>query len=681
MNQKRRFSAPENISKSEIPGLRDHLNRSDLFSACSKEVQDDLMKHFHFRHFGKGEILIQSGNKASTLFILLKGSVQVVSERYEAVLAELGPGMIFGEIVALFGIPRTASVIAKSIGLVAVIDKISLKKVIGVDKKLWDHIKGIAFARYRLTEKQTKKCQVSWSEKESYLLHSDSFKQVPVELMRKLSELTEVEEFKAEVIVDYFSPRIRHVLYMIKEGTVMLNYLSAPSKTLTTGQVFKSYEYNLDFVKTLTDKTILYEIDVQQASALFAQYPDSEIQEIGESLFETTHLTDQIDANSSITMALSSGQGQHQVNDLSSIINSAQFSKHRRNSTPVFSDLCRENSFKFVGERLPISRDVATTSSKLVNTDNDLKLLLFNAGIVVPESVTLLFEDRLTLTSLKNELTDSILLAVASVLGSQITVLNLTDCHLLTSPGILAIWLKCPHLIKISLQGCWNLDDSAFSTLSRCPCSETLKDLNLAHCWRLTPKVLSLIGPGVTKLDLSYCKSLDDRTWPALTQFSQTLRCLRLRRCLAITDSSFEGIFGVQFTELEYLDLGECSFLTDSSITGILSSAPNLRTLNLSFSTSIKGTFLLHHDFLPHLRVLTLSYLSKVVDKSFCFRLVKVCRNLEELYLDGCSFVDDECVANFINENLPNLRVLNLNNCPLVSKIILDRVNLKFDDK
>jgi hypothetical protein len=51
------------------------------------------------------------------------------------------------------------------------------------------------------------------------------------------------------------------------------------------------------------------------------------------------------------------------------------------------------------------------------------------------------------------------------------------------------------------------------------------------------------------------------------------------------------------------------------------------------------------------------------------------------LYLDGCSFVDDECVANFINENLPNLRVLNLNNCPLVSKIILDRVNLKFDHK
>ena len=674
MSNQRRFSAPVNISKSEIPGLRDHLNRSDLFSSCSKPVQDSLLGHFHFRHFSNGEVLIQSGNKASTLFILLKGTVQVVSDKYEAVLAELGPGMIFGEIGALFGVPRTASVISKSTGLVAVIDKTALKQVIGSDKKLWNHIKGIAMARYRLADKHTTKHTVSIAEKESNLLQSDSFKQIPVEILRKLAELAEVEEFKSEVIVDFFSPRAKHVLYMIKEGTVLLHYLSSPSKTLSTGKIFKSYEADLDFVKTLTDKTVLYEIDVQQASAIFAANPSIKIQEMGENLIGTVHLTDQIDANSSLTSALST----QQISDLNSIINPAQFSRRRRNSTPIYSDLGRENGFKFVGVRELIPREVATTSSKLINTDADLKALLLNTGIVVPENVTLLFDDRLSLTAIKNELTDSILLAVASVLGSQISVLNLTDCHLLTSSGILAIWLKCPQLVKVSLQGCWNLDDTALSTLSRCPCSETLKELNLAHCWRLTPKALSLLNSGITKLDLSYCKSLDDRTWPALTQFSQTLRSLRLRRCLGITDSSFEGLFGVQFTELEYLDLGECAFLTDSAVSGILSSAPNLRTLNLSFATSLKGTFLLHHQSLPHLRILNLAHLKDVANESFCLRLAKVCRNLEELYLDGCVLVDDDCVANFVDENLPNLRILSLNDCPLISEEILDHVNLKY---
>lgn len=674
MSQLRRFSAPENISNCEIPGLREHLKSSDLFCACSKEVQDSLLGHFHFRHFSNGEVLIQSGNKASTLFILLKGKVQVISEKYEAVLAELGPGMIFGEIGALFGVPRTASAIARSAGLVAVIDKNSVKQVIGTDKKLWNHIKGIAMARDRLTEKQSTRCNISLAEKESYLLHSDSFKQLPIEMIRKISELVEIEEFKAETVVDFFSPRAKHVLYLIKEGTVMVHHLTGPSETLSAGQIFTSYSENLDFVKTLTDKTMLCKIDVQQASAIFAAQMDPNIQELGETLFGTAHLNDQVDANSSLTMALSN----HQVDDLSSIINPAQFSRRRRNSTPIFSDLGKENGHQFVGMRESIPREVATTSSRHVNTDADLKALLLNTGIVVPENVTLLFEDRLSLTAIKNELTDSVLLAIASVLGSQISVLNLTDCHLLTSPGILAIWLRCPQLVKVSLQGCWNLDDLAFSTISRCKCSETLKELNLAHCWRITPKAFSLISSGITKLDLSYCKSLDDRTLLALTQFSQTLRSLRLRRCLAITDSGFEGLFGVQFTELEYLDLGECAFLTDSAVSTILSSAPNLRTLNLSLVSSLKGSFLLHHESLPHLRVLNLSHLKNVVNESFCLRLAKVCRNLEELYLDGCSLIDDDCVAHFFDDNLPNLRVFSLNDCPLISKATLDLVNLKY---
>ena len=296
----------------------------------------------------------------------------------------------------------------------------------------------------------------------------------------------------------------------------------------------------------------------------------------------------------------------------------------------------------------------------------------------MPESVPLFFDGRLILTSLKSELTDSLLLAIVAAMGEGVKVLNLSDCHLLTSQGVSAMWLRCPQLLKVSLKGCWNLDDSALSTLARCPCSETLKDLNLAHCVRMTPKMFSFINPGISRLDISYCKSLDDRTWPDLIQFSQSLSSLKLKRCLGITDNSFEGTFGAHFNELELLDLSECAFLTDSAVSSILSAAPNLRNLNLSLATSLKGSFLLHHNSLPNLRILNFSHLKDVVNENFCLRLTKVCYNLEEIYLDGCSQIDDDSLTPL--NNLINLRVLSLNDCPQVSPGTLEILNLKYSN-
>lgn len=674
----RRKSAPESValSKTEVPGLRDYLDRSDLFSSCSVQIQDDLLPRFHYRHFRAGEILIQSGNKASTIFILLKGKVQIISDTYEAVLAELGPGMMFGEIGALFGVPRIASVLASSTGLVAVIDKSVLKEVIGADKALWNHIKGIAMERYNPTNRalKTKNTELSTDQKKKFLSELEPFSNMTPEIIEKITELVKVEEFKAETIVDFFSPRAKHLLYLVKEGTLQAHFLSGETKAIQSSECFKSYDDSLDFVKTLTDKTIIFVIDSQQASAIFAATEDLKVQESAELLLGCSHLTDQVDANSSMTIALRN----QQMVDLNSIINPAQFSRRRRNSTPVFSDLGIEKGLRPIGIREHIPHEVACTSSKQVNNDSDLKALLLNAGILVPEEVILFFDDRLTLTCLKNELTDSILLVIVAVLGESVKVLNLADCHLLTSQGVSAMWLRCPQLSKVSLQGCWNLDDSALSTISRCACAETLKELNLAHCWRMTPKMFGFINQGITKLDLSYCKSLDDRTWPDLIQFSQSIRSLTLKRCLGITDNSFEGTFGARFTELELLDLSECAFLTDSAVSSMLSAAPSLRTLNLSFVTSIQGHFLLHHNSLPFLKVLHLTHLKEVVNENFCVRLANVCGNLEELYLDGCSQVDDDSLAHL--EKLPNLKILSLNDCPQVSPSTLEILNLKYNE-
>lgn len=672
----RRQSVPEMFSNAEIPGLREYLNRSDFFSSCSKEVQDTLLGHFHYRHFETGEYLIQSGNKATTLFLLLKGKVHVVSDKYESVLTELGPGMMFGEIGALFGVPRVASVIAKSSGFVAIIDKNTLKEILGSDQILWNHLKGIALSRYNTTFTVKSKCpHITVPDKEEFLSKTIGFKDLPKDILRRLAELCEATGYKSESIVNFFSPRAKHELYLVKSGALKAHYMDGTSKILNEGESFKSYDKTLDFVKSSVDKTILIVFDVQEASVILASSEDQTVQDIGEKIFEVLHLTDNIDANSSLTSAA----GKQAIDGLNSIVNSSQFSRKRRNSLPVFSDLGLENGAKIIGFHQSIPIEVAQTPSKLINDESDLKTLLLNVGVNVPGNVILYHENRLTLTPIKNELTDSILLLVATVLGSNLHVLNLSDCHLLTSSGVLAVWLHCPELQKVSLDGCWNLDDSAFSTLARCQCAETLKEINVAHCWRMTTKIFGFLGPNITKLDLSYCKGLDDRTWPALTRFSNKLRSLRLRRCYGITDNSFEGLFGAQFNELEFLDLSECSFLTDSAVSAILSSSPNLRHLNLSFSLGITGSFLLAQTSLLNLRSLNLSHLKEVVTETFCIRLTRVCGNMEELYLDGCDLVDDDVIGHFNDENLPKLRILSVNDCNLISQSTLNFIKLKYN--
>lgn len=669
--QQRRPSAPE---LSSVPGFREHLARTDLFSAFPEKIQDDLVKQFHFRHFSAGETIIQSGDKASSMFILLKGDVQVISDKFESVLAQLGPGMIFGEIGAVFGVNRVASVIAKTAGMAAVISRKALKEFIGKDRVLWNHLKGIAFTRYRTHSKpKADSCHLGVAEKEIILAQTDAFKSIPSDVIKSLAELAETRKYHADEIVDFFSPRTRHFLYLITEGTAQLHYLDSTVRAFHKGELFASYDQDIDFVKSICDCTILMLIDVEQGAAVFAEHGDAEVQEAGSHLFNTSELTDHVDANSSITIGLANNDS-----DLCTIVNPAQFGRRRRNSAPVFNDRGQMNNNSFIGIRSSIPREVSLIPQNMVNDDKDLRQLLLNSDVVVDAAVTLFFEGRLSLTPIKNFLTDARLLAIVSVMGPSIEVLNLTDCHLLTSHGVLAAWIRCPNLIKVSLQGCWNLDDLALSTVSRSACKDTLRELNLSHCFRITAKGLELLGPlQLTRLDLSYCKGIDDRTWPILTQFASTLKSLKLRRCLGITDASVEGAFGVQFNELEYVDLSECPFLTDSSISTLLSVAPNIRSLLIAFNTSVSGTFLIHHSYLPKLKVLDISRMAESVSADFCDRIVKCCPNLERINLNDCTQIDDDTILN-LTDSLNNLSELNVDGCALISAGINDLLNLKY---
>jgi len=89
------------------------INYASIFSGIGIHEQHMLADKCHISHRESGEIIIEQGEVADRLYMIIKGTV-LVSKR--TVLNEwihvntLGPGDIFGEIAILRSYPRTARV-------------------------------------------------------------------------------------------------------------------------------------------------------------------------------------------------------------------------------------------------------------------------------------------------------------------------------------------------------------------------------------------------------------------------------------------------------------------------------------------------------------------------------------------------------------------------------------------
>lgn len=66
----------------------------------------------HRRHYNADEIIFSQGSMGAGMYIILEGSVKVLTEPDGKVLAELVEGEFFGEIALLEEIPRSASAVA-----------------------------------------------------------------------------------------------------------------------------------------------------------------------------------------------------------------------------------------------------------------------------------------------------------------------------------------------------------------------------------------------------------------------------------------------------------------------------------------------------------------------------------------------------------------------------------------
>lgn len=119
----RRSMANAADSKSE-PGQRRSLARVKLFSHLENAERVAVERDCTWRRYRPGERVFERGSQSSEVFFVIEGALNVVSfssTGREITFGEVGPGETVGELAAIDGQLRSASVVATGDSLLAIL--------------------------------------------------------------------------------------------------------------------------------------------------------------------------------------------------------------------------------------------------------------------------------------------------------------------------------------------------------------------------------------------------------------------------------------------------------------------------------------------------------------------------------------------------------------------------------
>jgi CRP-like cAMP-binding protein len=107
-------ASAESVASASQP--QHFLQRIKLFSTLSSEECGEVVKRMKRRDFPPNQVIVREGAPGNSMFFITSGLVEVRKKDsatgIDFLLAEMGPGLNFGEMSLLTGKPRTASVMS-----------------------------------------------------------------------------------------------------------------------------------------------------------------------------------------------------------------------------------------------------------------------------------------------------------------------------------------------------------------------------------------------------------------------------------------------------------------------------------------------------------------------------------------------------------------------------------------
>ncbi len=138
--------SPESVSPKPtttyqaLKSLRVLLKQVSYFNACSDAQLRVLIEQGYRRSFRKDQIICKEGDSGECFYILLRGRVEVISEKLGQDIAVIEAGDFFGEISLFTGMPRSTTVQALEDVTLFVVDHRALKMLLQEHQELAQEI-------------------------------------------------------------------------------------------------------------------------------------------------------------------------------------------------------------------------------------------------------------------------------------------------------------------------------------------------------------------------------------------------------------------------------------------------------------------------------------------------------------------------------------------------------------
>jgi potassium-dependent mechanosensitive channel len=123
-----------------LRSLRVLLKQVSYFAKCSDPQLRMLIEQGYRRFFRREQVICKEDEPGDSFYIVLKGQVEVISEKLGQEIAILKPGEFFGEISLFTGSPRSVTVRAKDDTTVFVVDHRALKILLQNYRELAEQI-------------------------------------------------------------------------------------------------------------------------------------------------------------------------------------------------------------------------------------------------------------------------------------------------------------------------------------------------------------------------------------------------------------------------------------------------------------------------------------------------------------------------------------------------------------